>query len=153
MRVPGAMAERCGTPARYTSSVPGPARRYAPPCQSGTASLNTRCSESQCWVCPGQRTARSSGAKAGHAPPAQTVGGVASPGAPGEPLLHAREGRGVLVSAGSACACKHEGPGHVLQASGLPDDVGTLRVSFSRETTPDQVARATEVMIDVLGQL
>jgi cysteine desulfurase len=74
-------------------------------------------------------------------------------GAPGEPLLHALEGRGVLVSAGSACASKHRGPSHVLQAIHLPDDVGTLRISFGRDTTLDDVQRAAQTLIDVLAEL
>jgi cysteine desulfurase len=72
---------------------------------------------------------------------------------PSEPLLHALERRGVIVAAGSACATnKPRAHSHVLHAIGLARDVGTLRVSFSRDTTVDDVERATKVLIDVLGQ-
>ncbi len=87
------------------------------------------------------------------APRAPHVVSLAIRNAPDEPLLHALEGAGVLVSAGSACASNHKGPSHVLQAIQLPDDVGTLRISFGRETTLDDVRRAGEVLVDVLGQL
>jgi cysteine desulfurase len=73
---------------------------------------------------------------------------IALPRVPAEPLLHALEARGIYVSAGSACASQHKGPSHVLQAIGLPDDVGTLRVSFSRETTDEEVALAARALID-----
>lgn len=68
-------------------------------------------------------------------------------GVPAEPLLHALEARGVYVSAGSACASKSKGPSHVLKAIRLPDDVATLRLSFSRETTADDVAHAAEILV------
>jgi len=86
------------------------------------------------------------------APNAPHVLSIALAGVPGEPLLHALEARGVLVSAGSACASKHRGPSHVLAAIGLADDVGTLRISFGRETTPDEVVAAARILIDVLKQ-
>ncbi len=87
------------------------------------------------------------------APRAPHVMSLGIRNAPGEPLLHALEGAGVLVSAGSACASKHKGPSHVLQAIQLPDDVGTLRISFGRETTLDDVRRAGKVLVDVLAKL
>jgi cysteine desulfurase len=72
---------------------------------------------------------------------------IGFPGVPAEPLLHALEAKGVFVSAGSACASKDKGPSHVLKAIALPDDVGTLRVSFSRATTPADVTAAAQAIV------
>jgi cysteine desulfurase len=78
---------------------------------------------------------------------------LALPGIPAEPLLHALEARGVYVSAGSACASRSRGPSHVLKAIQLPDDVGTLRVSFSRDTTAAEVDTAAAALIDEARKL
>jgi cysteine desulfurase len=67
-------------------------------------------------------------------------------GAPAEPLLHALESRGVLVSAGSACHAKDKKPSATLRAIGVPDDMGTLRFSFSRFTTDEEIARAADAL-------
>jgi cysteine desulfurase len=82
------------------------------------------------------------------APRVPHIASLALPGVPAEPLLHALEGRGVYVSAGSACASQHKGPSHVLEAIGLAEDVGTLRVSFSRETTEEEVALAARAIVE-----
>ena len=68
------------------------------------------------------------------------------PGLPAEPLLHALEGRGVYVSAGSACASKDKKPSPTLRAIGLPDDVGALRFSCSRHTTADEIEQALRAL-------
>jgi cysteine desulfurase len=73
------------------------------------------------------------------------------PGAPAEPLLHALEGLGVIVSSGSACSSKKSGSGkmsHVLEAMGLADELkkSSLRLSLSRETTRDDIARALDAL-------
>lgn len=62
------------------------------------------------------------------------------PGLRSETLLHFLEERQVYVSSGSACS-KGE-PSHTLAAMGLARDRAdsALRVSFSDETTPDDVA-------------
>jgi cysteine desulfurase len=82
------------------------------------------------------------------APRVPHIVSLALPRLPAEPLLHALEARGVYVSAGSACASQHKGPSHVLQAIGVADDVATLRVSFSRETTEDDVATAARALVE-----
>jgi cysteine desulfurase len=71
-------------------------------------------------------------------------------GVPAEPLLHTMESRGVLVSAGSACAERERKPSAVLQAIGLGPDFGTLRVSFGRQTSAEDVATASEALKDAL---
>lgn len=68
-------------------------------------------------------------------------------GVPAEPLLHALEGHGVYVSAGSACHAKDKKPSATLRAIGVPDDVGTVRLSLSRDTTDDEIDAAAAAVI------
>jgi len=71
-------------------------------------------------------------------------------GAPAEPLLHVLESRGVLISAGSACAERDRKPSPVLAAIGLSADFGTLRVSFGRFTTESEIDQACEILTDAI---
>jgi cysteine desulfurase len=66
---------------------------------------------------------------------------------PAEPLLHVLESRGVLVSAGSACAERSRKPSPVLQAIGVPESYGTVRLSFGRDTTSDDIAAASAILV------
>jgi cysteine desulfurase len=81
------------------------------------------------------------------APRAPHILSVAFSGVPAEPLLHVLESRGVLVSAGSACSERQRRPSPVLSAIGVRPDQGTIRFSFGRTTTQDQVERAAEILI------
>lgn len=87
------------------------------------------------------------------APTAAHIVSLGFPGVPAEPLLHALEAGGVFVSAGSACAAHERKPSRTLQAIGVSDDVGTLRFSFSRQTTISQVERSLAVLRGSLIQL
>ena len=78
---------------------------------------------------------------------------VAIPGVRAEVLLHALEARGVYVSAGSACASKDRKPSHVLQAIGVPENDGVLRLSLARTTTEAEIAEAAEALRAVVGEL
>jgi cysteine desulfurase len=73
--------------------------------------------------------------------------------APAEPLLHVLESRGVLVSAGSACAERERRPSPVLAAIQLPPELGVVRLSFGRTTTVAEVETAAEVLIDAVRSL
>lgn len=75
---------------------------------------------------------------------------VGFPGAPAEPLLHALEGRGVCVSAGSACHMRDRKPSETLQAIGVGGDVGTLRFSLSRDTTGEEITFAASAVAAAL---
>jgi cysteine desulfurase len=75
------------------------------------------------------------------------------PGVPAEPLLHALESRDVYVSAGSACASKDKKPSPSLRAIGVADDVGTLRVSFARTSTEEEVDRFGAALAAALREL
>ena len=65
---------------------------------------------------------------------------------PSESLLNVLESRGVLVSAGSACAERSRKPSKVLQAISLPKNYGTLRFSFGRCTTSAEVDKAADIL-------
>lgn len=68
-----------------------------------------------------------------------------------EVLLHALEEKGVYVSSGSACSSNHPGISSTLQAIGVKRELldSTLRFSFSRFTTMDEI----DYCIDVLKEL
>jgi cysteine desulfurase len=59
-------------------------------------------------------------------------------GLPAEVVLHRLEARGVYCSAGSACHSRRA-RSPVLDAIGAGRDVGLLRVSLGRDTTPEDV--------------
>ena len=82
---------------------------------------------------PGARPTVTGAARAPH------IASLAFPGFPAEPLLHALEARGVLASAGSACASRKAGPSPTLKAIGVDDRTGVLRFSLSRDTTQADV--------------
>lgn len=66
--------------------------------------------------------------------------------ADGEALLMALDSLGVQVSVGSACSAGSLAPSHVLLELGLPeaDARSTLRFSFGRTTTAEEVAEALQ---------
>jgi cysteine desulfurase len=101
--------------------------------------------------------ARLNGAK-DEAPPyalrAPYILNVVFPGAPAEPLLHALEGEGVLVSAGSACHAGDTSLSHVLTAMGVTAASGApIRFSFGRATTEAHVDTALDALERVLPRL
>jgi cysteine desulfurase len=95
-------------------------------------------------------TARRHGAAGAAAPHILSVGFA---GVPAEPLLHALEEEGVYVSAGSACHAKDRKPSATLRALGVPDDMGTIRLSLSRFTTDEEIARAAAAVVACVGKL
>jgi cysteine desulfurase len=78
---------------------------------------------------------------------------LAFPGLAAEPLLHALEARGVLASAGSACASRTAGPSPTLRAIGVDDHTGVLRFSLSRETTAADVDGAVAALAEATREL
>lgn len=75
------------------------------------------------------------------------------PGIPSEVMLHALEEKGVYVSSGSACS-KGALSG-VLKAFHLPDERirSALRVSFSRETTGEEIEAFAQALKEVTARL
>ncbi len=77
---------------------------------------------------------------------------AAFPGVRSEVLLHALEERGIYVSAGSACSSNKKLPvSTVLKAIHLSPELmeSTLRFSFSRFTTPEEI----DYCLEALGEL
>ncbi|HUK21453.1 MAG TPA: cysteine desulfurase family protein [Gemmatimonadales bacterium] len=67
---------------------------------------------------------------------------VSIPGIDSEAMLMHLDMAGIACSSGSACSTGAVEPSHVLSAMGVPHDLGvaTLRFSFGRENTADDVA-------------
>src|SRR5262245_17690002 len=98
-------------------------------------------------VIPGVRPTVTGGPRAPH------IASLAFPGLPAEPLLHALEARGVLASAGSACASRTAGPSPTLKAIGLDDRTAVLRFSFSRRTPAADADMAVAALVDAVREL
>ena len=74
---------------------------------------------------------------------------VSLPGYPSEMLVRELSDRGICVSSGSAC---HRGkPSHVFAATGRPKTelMGTLRVSFSPESTPEEADALVQALAEI----
>lgn len=67
-------------------------------------------------------------------------------GVDAETLLLMLDARDICISAGSACRSHEVNPSHVLKAMGLTDDESrsSIRISFSRYNTEDEVLEAAE---------
>ena len=74
------------------------------------------------------------------------------PSADGEGLVIALDLNGIATSTGSACSSGRIEPSHVLLAMGLTEEEAksTVRFSLSRFTTSEEIARAVEVVREVL---
>lgn len=75
---------------------------------------------------------------------------VSFPNLDAERIVFALEMRGVLVATGSACAANKGTRSHVLTAIGLTPEVadGSLRLTFGHLSTPENTARATDILIE-----
>jgi cysteine desulfurase len=76
-------------------------------------------------------------------------------GVESEALLYLLDEADVCASAASACASGAMEPSHVLAAMGLDRrwTQGALRMSLGHTTTPADVDRAVDVLVDTVGQL
>ena len=104
------------------------------------AGLRDRLQAAVLAAVPGARPTVSDASRAPH------IASLAFPGLPAEPLLHALDARGVLASAGSACASRTAGPSPTLKAIGVDDRTAVLRFSLSRETTAAEVDAAAAAL-------
>lgn len=76
------------------------------------------------------------------------------PDVPAEPLLNGLEGEGFFVSSGSACHSKSGSLSHVLAAIGLSEeDGGSLRLSFGRGTSENDLERFADVLQKLVARL
>ena len=73
---------------------------------------------------------------------------VQFPGVDSEALVIALDLKGLAISGGSACTSGAVEPSHVLLAMGLSDAEARskVRISFSRRTTPEEVATALDLL-------
>lgn len=79
---------------------------------------------------------------------------IAIPGVDSGSILLSLDQIGVYVSAGSACSAGDDTISHVLQAIGVDNDrYGTVRFSFGRDTTKEDIDYLFEHLPKVLGNL
>lgn len=73
----------------------------------------------------------------------------------GEVLLHSLEARGIFVSTGSACSSHKKEKQYVLKAIGLAEEYkeGTIRISFSKDITKDDVETAVAAIAQAVNSL
>jgi len=73
----------------------------------------------------------------------------------GEVLLHSIEDQGVYVSTGSACSSHKKEKQYVLKAIGLLGEYkeGTIRISFSKDITEDDVDEAVAIIAKAVAGL
>lgn len=76
-------------------------------------------------------------------------------GVDSESLLLMLDNKGICVSAGSACQSREAKPSHVLTAMGLTTEEArsSIRVSFSRMNTVEEVDEAAKVMAHYINML
>lgn len=73
----------------------------------------------------------------------------------GESILYQLSAEGICASSGSACTSGSLEPSHVLRAMGVPFTAihGSVRFSFSRYTTPEDVERIIQVFPEIVQKL
>lgn len=79
---------------------------------------------------------------------------VSAKGLRGEVIMHTLEGYGIIVGNGSACSSKHR-YSRVLTACGYKNTIldGVIRISFSSETTIDEVVFCAEKLNETASKL
>ncbi len=77
------------------------------------------------------------------------ISSITFPGIDNERLIIQLDEAGVQVAAGSACSASSEKPSHVLAAIGLSDSLArsTLRFSFGRQTTPNNIRKLSGLLV------
>ncbi len=77
------------------------------------------------------------------------------PGVIGDEMILGLDLAGIAGSTGSACTAGSAEPSHVLAALGYPAELarGALRLTLGRDNTEAHIARAVEVVADVVGKL
>lgn len=90
-----------------------------------------------------------------HSPRAPHLLSIAIEGADSEALLMHLDLAGIAASSGSACSTGAVEPSHVLIAMGVSRELalGTIRFSFGRESTREDVERAVEVVPAVVAKV
>ena len=80
---------------------------------------------------------------------------ISIPGLEGEPMLLGLDFKGICASSGSACSSASIEPSHVLFAMGMSHELaqGSLRFSFGKDSTQDDVEYSVNALADVVDQL
>ncbi len=143
--VPAAVGLACAASLAITALARGE--------QARLAALRDRFERTALAAIPALRPTVPIGDPEGAPPRAPHISSVFVPGLPAEPLLHALEARGVMASAGAACASRLRGPSHVLEAIGLDPRVAVLRFSLSRETTEAELDAAVVALEAAIAEL
>jgi cysteine desulfurase len=75
------------------------------------------------------------------------------PGGDGEAIQIALDLRGIAISTGSACSSGRVEPSRVLLAMGLSEEDArsSIRISLGRTNTEEEIDRALEALIEVIG--
>ena len=73
-------------------------------------------------------------------------------GKSGEGLMHILDLKGICISTGSACDSVNQQVSHVIKAIKVPNDYseGTIRITFSKDNTPDEVIEIVEDINTIL---
>jgi len=73
----------------------------------------------------------------------------------GEAILYQLSAEGICASSGSACTSGSLEPSHVLRAMGVPFTAihGSVRFSFSRYTTDEEIERIIQVFPEIVAKL
>ncbi len=76
-------------------------------------------------------------------------------GVEGESIILSLDLKGIAVASGSACTSGTLEPSHVLSAMGVPPDLAqsSLRFSFGRSNTIDDIDYAVEVLPEIVSRL
>ena len=72
---------------------------------------------------------------------------------PSEVLIPALDAKGIYVSSGSACTARVPEPSHVIQAIGKGDcAINSIRCTFGRSTTEEELKKSAEAIIEISNQ-
>ena len=84
-----------------------------------------------------------------------TTSNLGFPRLSAEAILMSLSERGIAASAGAACASGSLEPSPILLAMGVPEAVahGSVRFSFSRETTDDEISSGVAAITEVIRRL
>ena len=80
---------------------------------------------------------------------------ISIPDLEGEPMLLGLDFKGICASSGSACSSASVEPSHVLLAMGMSHELaqGSLRFSFGKDSTQENVDYSINALTDVVNQL
>jgi cysteine desulfurase len=75
------------------------------------------------------------------------------PNVESQSLAFALDQKGIYVSNGSACLSNEVTESHVLKAIGVSPDVGTIRMSFGKDTLIDDLPDVWDIIKDVYEEI